>query len=269
MTDTAPETGKPAYSAPALTKGLEVLELLAEAENPLTMKEIASGLGRSKGEIFRMLVALQERGYIDRDAESEAYSLTDRLFKLGLHTPNAQDLMTAAIPELSRIAHDTRQSPHLVVINHGLTVVTAAMPGGEDMSFTLRLGYGRLASDSTSGQVILAFQTPDMAKRMLDDCDSHAAAPIDKDALSEHLKTIRDRGHELRPSRDFVGITDICCPILGADGNAVASVIIAYVNRHTRENRHDHTVNALKAACDRISAKLSNRVRSPGELSPD
>lgn len=269
MNETAIEAGKPAYSAPALTKGLEVLELLAEARNPLTMKEIADGLGRSKSEIFRMLVALQERGYITRNSETDAYCLTDRLFKLGLHTPSAQDLMTAVMPELSRIAHDTSQSPHLVVINHGLTVVTAAVPGGEDMSFTLRLGYGRLASDSTSGQVMLAFQAPDMAERILGECDTHATEPVDRAALSAHLMRIRDRGYELRESRDFIGITDICCPILGADGNAVAAVIIAYVNRHTRESRHEHTLKALKAACDRISAKLSDRVRPPVELPAD
>ena len=265
MNDTPTETGKPAYSAPALTKGLEVLELLAEARNALTMKEIAGGLGRSKSEIFRMLVALQDRGYIDRDAETDAYSLTDRLFKLGLHTPSAQDLMSAAMPELSRIAQDTQQSPHLVVVNHGLTVVTAAVPGGEDMAFTLRLGYGRLASDSTSGQVILAFQTPDIARRILDACDAAATTPIDRECVQRQLTAIRERGHELRNSRDFVGITDICCPILGADGNAIACVIIAYVNRHTRESRHEHTLKLLKAACDRISAKLSNRVRGPGD----
>lgn len=260
------EPGKPAYSAPALTKGLEVLELLAEARNPLTMKEIADGLGRSKSEIFRMLVALQDRAYIDRDPETDAYCLTDRLFKLGLHTPSAQDLMTAAMPELSTIAYECRQSPHLVVINHGLTVVTAAVPGGDDMSFTLRLGYGRVASDSTSGQVMLAFQTPEIAARMMDACDAHAASPIDREALGAYLSTIRARGYELHDSRDFVGITDICCPVMGADGNAVAAVIIAYVNRHRHENRHAHTLTVLQAACNRMSAKLSNRIRPMQDL---
>ncbi len=263
MSSTENDSGKPAYAAPALTKGLEVMELLAEARHALTMKEIADGLGRSKSEIFRMLVALQERGYIDRDSETDAYSLTDRLFKLGLHTPNAQDLMSAAMPELTKIANESQQSAHLVVINHGLTVVTAAVPGGEDMSFTLRLGYGRIASDATSGQVILAFQPPDAASRIIDACDTHSGVASDRGAIAAHLASIRSKAYELRPSRDFVGITDICCPVLGADGNAVAAVIIAYVNRHTRESRHQYTAEILRAACSRISAKLSNRVRSP------
>lgn len=261
MADDAKESGKPTYSAPALTKGLDVLELLAEARAPLTMKEIAEGLGRSKNEIFRMLIALQERQYIERNAETDAYSLTDKLFKLGLHTPSAQDLMSAAMPELTQIAGDSNQSPHLVVFNHGLTVVTAAAPGGEDMAFTLRLGYGRLATDATSGHVILAFQSPKVAARMIDECAAHSPAPLDRDALEKQLRTIRADGYWMRESRDFVGITDICCPVIGPDGSAVASVIVAYINRHTRESRHAYTLEVLRAACDRISMKLSQRVR--------
>jgi DNA-binding IclR family transcriptional regulator len=261
MSDDTIENSKPAYSAPALTKGLEVLELLAEARSPLTMKAIADRLGRSKNEIFRMLVALQDRDYIERDPETDAFSLTDRLFKLGLHTPTAQDLMTIAMPELARVASESQQSPHLVVIHHGLTVVTAAVPGGEDMSLTLRLGYGRIATDATSGQLILAFQPPDVLDRMIGECQAHPSASIDRKALEEELAVIRRRGYEMRPSRDLVGITDICCPVLGADGNAVASIIIAYINRHIRESRHDFTLGVLQAACKRISAKLSPRVR--------
>jgi DNA-binding IclR family transcriptional regulator len=165
------------------------------------------------------------------------------------------------MPELSVIASDSQQSPHLVVLNHGLTVVTAAVPGGEDMSFTLRLGYGRLATDSTSGQVILAFQPPAVAARMIDQCMTNSPTPIDRPALEAHLEKIRAKGYELRESRDFVGITDICSPIFGPDGNAVASIIIAYVNRHRRENRHEATLAILQAACNRISDRLSPHIR--------
>ncbi|MFT3972483.1 MAG: IclR family transcriptional regulator [Amaricoccus sp.] len=258
MSNEAQDSGRPSYAAPALTKGLEVLELLATAQAPMTMTMIGEGLGRSKNEIFRMIFALQERGYIERNPETDAFSLTDRLFRLGLRTPRAQDLMTAAMPEMAAIAETVGQSPHLVVVSRGETVVTAAVPGGSDMAFTLRLGYGRLAADATSGQVILAFQDPAVAARIIDDCA--AKAPVDRKALADQLAAIRARGHELHASRDFVGITDICCPILGADGHAVAAIIIAFVNRHNRDNRHDEALEALKASCARIAAKLSQQL---------
>ena len=63
------------YTAPALEKGLEILELLAEAEGTLTQKQITGHLGRSVSEIYRMLSVLEDRGYISRDAQG-GYLLT-------------------------------------------------------------------------------------------------------------------------------------------------------------------------------------------------
>ncbi len=42
--------GKTRYQAPALKKGLEILELLASASGPLNMTDISAALGRSVSE---------------------------------------------------------------------------------------------------------------------------------------------------------------------------------------------------------------------------
>jgi DNA-binding IclR family transcriptional regulator len=48
----------PTYSAPALEKALDILELLAESDQPLSQSGIAESLDRSVGEIFRVLQTL-------------------------------------------------------------------------------------------------------------------------------------------------------------------------------------------------------------------
>ena len=66
-TKTARENGDidaPAYAAPALEKGLDILELLARSNVPLSQKEIAQKLGRTIGELYRMVMCLVERGYL-------------------------------------------------------------------------------------------------------------------------------------------------------------------------------------------------------------
>lgn len=252
---------RPIYAAPALTKGLDVLELLAERGVPLTMKEIAEGLGRSKSEIFRMLIALQERDYLERDPGTDAYSLTDRLFKLGLQTPRVRDLLSVAMPEMAQLAEQTEQSPHLVVIHHGATVVTAVVPGGADMSFTLKLGYRRIAADATSGNVILAFQPDEVRDRMIGESAALSKEPVERDGLRATLDAIRRQGYAMRESRDFVGITDICCPVFGVEHRAQASIILSYVNRHSRPNRQTEALRLLQEACGRISIKLSAGIR--------
>ncbi len=49
------ESNSPQYAAPALDKGLDILEILTDAEHGLSMAEIAQQLGRSMSEIFRFL----------------------------------------------------------------------------------------------------------------------------------------------------------------------------------------------------------------------
>ena len=65
-------TNPPRYQAPALKKGLEILELLATSEQALTMSDISGALGRSVGEIFRMLQVLEERGDMASLASSQS-----------------------------------------------------------------------------------------------------------------------------------------------------------------------------------------------------
>jgi uncharacterized membrane protein len=52
------------YRAPALDKGLDILELLAGVDGGLTQAEIAKKLGRSPNEFYRMLDRLVKRGYV-------------------------------------------------------------------------------------------------------------------------------------------------------------------------------------------------------------
>jgi DNA-binding IclR family transcriptional regulator len=65
------------YSAPALDKGLDIIELLSKEEFGLTRRDIAERLGRSVGEIFRMLDKLVRRSYIVQ--KGDVFVLSTRL----------------------------------------------------------------------------------------------------------------------------------------------------------------------------------------------
>src|SRR5580692_831836 len=90
--------------APALEKGLDLLEALAEAPGGLTQKALALRLGRSVGEIFRMLGVLERRAYIARDAATGQYGLTLRLFELANRHPPMRRLQSAALPIMQDLA---------------------------------------------------------------------------------------------------------------------------------------------------------------------
>lgn len=251
------EENRPTYTAPALEKGLDIIETLARRDGAMSLRQIAEELGRSKSEIFRMVAVLLERGYIVRDPESEDLVLTNRLFDLGMRTPRMRDLVTEAVPVMRRLAEEVGHTPHLVVVHRGETVVSAFVPGGIDMNFSLKLGYHRPAIDATSGQVIIAFQPPELGERMIAESRRLMQTAPDDAALRRDLARIRETGHEMRDSRDFAGITDICAPILDTQGEAIASIIITYVNRLGRPARHAEVLEALRRDCALIGTAMA------------
>jgi DNA-binding IclR family transcriptional regulator len=248
-----PARPRMSYSAPALEKGLEIIELLAATPKPMSNREIAERLGRSKGEIFRMVYVLVERGYLQRDAITEELTLSNRLFDLGMRTPRPRQLVEVAVPAMERLSDLTGQSAHLVVVNKGDTVVIATTAGSADISFTLRLGYRRPALASSSGQVIIAFQNEALRKRMIED---GAARPPGEAALIAHLDAIAARGHLVAESHDVVGVTDIAAPILDRDRRAVASIVVPYLKRHGAAPRDDRVLGLVLETCKVIGEAL-------------
>ncbi|WID96605.1 IclR family transcriptional regulator [Bosea vestrisii] len=234
--ETAADARSRPYPAPALEKGLEIIELLALAQTPLSARTIAERLGRSKNEIFRMLFVLIERGYLDRDPATDEISLSNRLFELGMRVPRARDLVEVAAPALEALSERIGQSSHLVVLSKGETVVIVSAAGPGDINFTLRLGYRRTAAASTSGQVILAFQT---------------IVPPDN-----RLAAIATDGFLIADSHDVVGVTDISAPILDRRGQAIASIVVPYLNRHEARPKHREALAELLATCREIAGQL-------------
>lgn len=251
----SPSRHRPAYAAPALEKGLDILELLAGAAAPLSTRAIAERLGRSKAEIFRMVYVLVERGYLDRDAE-DRLRLTNRLFELGMRTPRPRQLAEIAIPVMERLSEETGQSAHLVVVNQGETVVIATTTGDADISFALRLGYRRPALEATSGLLVLAFQPASARRRMLAESMDRLGQGIDQASILGLLEAIRRDGSRVSENRDVEGVTDIGVPLLGPDGRAVASIVVPHLRRHGTASPIKDILAALRKAGAEISAQL-------------
>lgn len=64
----------------------------------------------------------------------------------------------------------------------------------------------------------------------------------------------------LRPTcgngSEDVGVTDIGAPILAADGSAIASIVIPYLNRHGQLSRYQLARERLITCCDTIARAL-------------
>jgi DNA-binding IclR family transcriptional regulator len=247
---------KAAYAAPALEKGLDILELLADTGEPLSTRAIAERLQRSKSEIFRMVFVLQQRGYLEREPGTDRLGLSRRLFDLGIRTPGGKSLTSVVLPLLERFSEESGQAAHLVVLSRAQTVVLATTAGHLDASVIVRPGYGRPALDANSGLLILAFQSEARRRGLMREAPAELRARLEHAETQAAFREIRAQGHRIAPSRDILAVTDIACPVIGPAGNAEAALLVPCLQRHGVDTDEGAILLALKACAAEAGLRL-------------
>jgi len=217
------------YSAPALEKGLDIIELLAEKKLPMTMPQISSALDRSKSEIYRMLAVLEERGYLHREEGSDYFRITNKLFDLGMSVSPVGTLVESAYPVMHELSESIRQSSHLAVVSGARIVIIARVESTSVFGFSVKVGRYAGLFETTSGAVLLAWM-PDRERQLFLKARARRSGDFDVVAFKEKLELIRKRGWLQQKSVDVSGITDIGFPIfLGNRSHAIACLLVPFL----------------------------------------
>jgi DNA-binding IclR family transcriptional regulator len=243
------------YSAPALEKGLDILELLSSVSKPMGLSDISQAVGRSKSEIFRMLIVLERRHYLERTMGNDLYTLTNRLFLLGMERPPLKGLLDIAMPMMHQLSDDTQQSCHLVVPSEQYMVVIARIDPPADLGLVVRIGHRRPVLEGTSGLVLAAFQHEAIRRRWIADYGGELS-PKQRSALDEKLHEIAKRGYAAIKSTVVPGITDISVPVL-RNGAAEAALAIPYMKRSGVPVSLREATQMLGDVAATISSKLA------------
>jgi len=223
------ETAK-TYTAPALEKGLDIMELLSTQDTGLSQSEIARALGRSVGEIFRMLNVLQDRGYVAPDPISDRYVLTTFLFEIAHRIPKIRRLTAFAGPLMRVLVKTINQSAHLAITSDDSVLVVGQVDSPGSNTMAVRLGAKIDLWQASSGRVILAHLPDEEVAQFF------AAVPL-PDGMAEaqvraELDQIRKDGLEVRDSFMVRGIVNISVPIIDHSGRAIAALTMPHIQRY-------------------------------------
>jgi DNA-binding IclR family transcriptional regulator len=223
------ETEGRAYAAPALDKGLDILEALCHSEAPLSQKDIAQRVGRSVGEIYRMVACLVNRNYVSL-VDENTYGLTTKMFELAHINSPTKRLLQEATPLMQRLASDLDQSCHLTVYNRGKQVVLHKVDTPSGMGFSIRAGSEIDVLISSSGRVLLAFQDDDTRALRIEESLARRPEQANPQIINV-LDSIRAVGYESVPSTQVRGLYAVSFPILDTQGHAMASLTVPYTER--------------------------------------
>lgn len=258
-TDTAPAAEPAArYSVPALEKGLDILELLAATPAGMNVTAMSARLGRSTGELYRIVQYLEHRGYIDRNRENDGYTLSFRLFQLSHEHPPIRSLTGCAAPVMEALVARIGQSCHLAVRNRAEAVIVAQVDSPLPIRHSVRLGASFPVWETSSGLMLCAHLAPaqlaDLREAMTPRASAAALAEFDR-----ALAHVRARGFERRDSRLIAGITNLSRPVWNHQGDAIAALTVPYLGQRGNAVTLEQASDALAEAALAISRALGFR----------
>jgi DNA-binding IclR family transcriptional regulator len=203
-------------------------------------------------------VTLERRGYVQGD-HNDRYTLTLKLFEMAHRQQPIRSLTAMALPLLRDLANMTRQSCHLSIYNSGRVAVIAQVDSPERWSFGLKVGAVMGLTDTSSGHVLLAFRDIAERERML---AAHTRVEGENDVepavLLVLLDEIRATGHEIVPSRQMRGVTNVAFPVIGSSGDAIAAVNVPYLERIDKKvnPEFDEVCRMVGEMAERLSALM-------------
>lgn len=215
------------YRAPALEKGLDIIELLASASRPMAPKQISEHLNKSVSELFRMLQVLENRGYVAIAETQNGYELTNKLFSLGMSRGISKNLLDHALPAMRTLSENVLQACHIVVASDDQIVVVGQMDAPAIPSFHIRVGLRQNIVESAAGAVFYAFQRPKIR-----DAWRAALQPTvseqDWELFEDQAYRARAKGYLMAKSHYADSITEISCPVF-CDRGLMAVLTIPHI----------------------------------------
>jgi len=236
---TSREPSDPAL-AQTLSRGIAILELLAERGEPASIPEIVAGLGLHRSIAYRLLRTLEHHRLVVRD-ERGLVTLGPRLASLAAGVD--RDLQSAALPVLRATAEALGATCFLVVLDHeeAVTLVSveprrSLVTVAEDPGTLHPLGIG------APGRAVLAQLPP-------------ARWPADLTAAQrEATARVGALGYASSDGEVHPGLRGVAVP-LAIEGRPPLALAVVYVT-----SRHEEPALAdrLRLAADELRAALGH-----------
>ncbi|MCO4257235.1 IclR family transcriptional regulator [Pseudarthrobacter cellobiosi] len=240
MTPTVVPVGA-AQASPSqtLSRGIRALEILAAAEAPLTIAELADAMGVHRSVAYRILRTLEDHSLLVRD---DAGRVQPGPGLAVLARGVARNLQTAALPELTQLANALTMSAFVAVWDRDdcVTLVTVD-PRHTGAAIVQHPGSRHPISAGAPG---IAIQS------VYSEADWHAAAP--GIPYRPEAGTARQLGYAASHDEVIPGVSSVAVPVRVPAGRPAALAVV-YIRA---AQNPDEIAAALMAGAARIEAQL-------------
>ena len=247
-----------------LIKGLGLLEVLAHADRPLGVTELATRIGLGKSNVHRLLQALVELGYVRRDGETGAYAASIRLWELGSAVLANLDLKRAAQGWMDWLLDRTRETVHLSVLDGDEVVYVDKLDSPEPVRAYTQIGGRAPAHCVATGKALLAWSgevhLDALSRRLRAATLRTVTEPAE---FLREMERVRALGYAVNRGEWRESVGGVAAPVRDPGGRVVAAVGVSGPIERLRPSGFKALSADVIRAAEGVAAALAGHARIP------
>lgn len=213
-------------SAPALTKGFQILDLVAK-EPGLNLTGIKDRLGLASSSCHHLVTTLCQLGALQQQPMQGGYILGLKLFELGTIAASQRRIEEFALPALKALAKTLQLTCHLGVMEGSEAVYLLKVEGNNSIHVNTWVGKRLSLHSSSLGKVLLAWLPEDQLAKKLSHINWQAKTAftfVSPDKYRNHLADVCQQGWAFDNEEDIVNIRCLAAPIFDNNGQVIAAI---------------------------------------------
>lgn len=240
-----------------LNKGLDILELLGE-RGDLRIQQIGEVLGLSRATAFRLVAALEERGYVEHDVQARTYRLALKVTELGAAS-QASSLSNFASGAMAELRASTGETINLGVIRRDRIIYEDIVDGTYSLRLSARVGDSAPPHATAMGKAILAVISPERRERLLplEPYEAFTQFTITTyQKLELDLGRSMRRGYAIDDQETELGARCVATPIVAGSGRPLGALSISAITARVSRDDLPRLGRLLVECTNSISEKM-------------
>jgi DNA-binding IclR family transcriptional regulator len=246
------DAGKTQFGVQSVEIGLRVLAVLAQAYQPLMLRDVAKAMGMPAAKVHRYLVSLARGGMVEQDGAGARYGLGPLALTVGLAALHQLDVVQCGSTMVAELRDRTNQTALLAIWGSAGPTIVRWEECRQPVAINARVGSALSLLDSATGLVFAAF----LPRHLIEEKLGEEMRERNRDEINELLAEVRDRGLSIVRGNQLASINAVSAPVFDHTTNIVAALTILGPERRFNVNPDSVEVDMLKSAARQVSERL-------------
>ena len=246
----------------SVDRALDILLYLHEKGGEVSITNIAQDLKIYKSTVYRTLVTLENKGFVEQNADTGRYTLGAKLFVLGMGMGDRIGLQKVVQPYTRRLHEEFGEAVNVSILDRTCRDSYQSMmiwreEGRQIIHFNWEIGSRNDCYCAGVGKCLLAFgENIDLSVYERNPMTPYTEKTIcTVEGLKAELDKVRRLGYAMDDEERETGLTCVAAPIL-RNGLAIAAISISGPTSRMKKRKLSAIGNRLKAVCNEISREL-------------